>query len=70
MIRFNLKRYLDSRKITMYQLSKISGVRPNTISQWYNDDGADVRSISVDTLNAVCKALNCRIEDIVEYIPD
>jgi len=26
--------------------------------------------VTMDALGKICKALNCRIEDIVEYIPD
>jgi DNA (cytosine-5)-methyltransferase 1 len=27
-------------------------------------------AISMDTLEKICAALNCRIEDIVEFVPD
>ena len=27
-------------------------------------------SVSTNTLDALCKILNCRIEDIIEYLPD
>nr|WP_231035337.1 helix-turn-helix transcriptional regulator [Pectinatus frisingensis] len=27
-------------------------------------------SVSTNTLNALCKILNCKLSDIVEYIPD
>ena len=28
------------------------------------------QSVSTNTLDAICKILNCKLEDIVEYIPD
>lgn len=28
------------------------------------------QSVSTNTLESLCKILNCRIEDIVEFIPD
>ena len=27
-------------------------------------------SVSTNTLDALCKLLNCRMEDIIEYLPD
>ena len=70
MIRFKLAQALEARNMTMYQLSKISGVRPNTVSQWAREEGIDVRSVSVETLDTICRALNCRIEELIEYVPD
>lgn len=72
MIRFKLHELLNEREITMYQLHKMTGVRPNTISQWYNDDklqgeGKGVRSITRETLEAFCEALECNVEDLIEY---
>lgn len=70
MIRFKLDELLASRKMTKYQLIKISGVRPNTLTQWTHENGVDVRSITVETLDTICRALNCRVEDLIEYVPD
>lgn len=75
MIKFNLDKVLKERGMTMYQLGKATGVRPNTISQWVNNEqykkeGKDVKSISVDVLSRVCKALNCTVADLIEYVPD
>ena len=28
------------------------------------------RSVSTNTLNALCEILNCKLSDVVEYIPD
>lgn len=68
MIKFKLAEILEKQEKTMYWLSKESGVRPNTISQWVNNE--DVKSISVETLNKICKTLKCNIADIVDYVDD
>ncbi|MGO4887047.1 helix-turn-helix domain-containing protein [Anaerobacillus sp. MEB173] len=64
MIKFKLNELLESKGKTMYWLSKESGVRPNTISQWVN---GDVNSITVDTLDKLCIALECDISDLIEH---
>jgi len=75
LIRIKLAEILELRGITMYQLSKITGVRPNTVSQWVHNEelrseDKDVKAISVDVLNAFCNALDCAASDLIEYIPD
>ncbi|TPE68943.1 helix-turn-helix domain-containing protein [Halalkalibacterium halodurans] len=72
MIVIKLGELLDKRGITMYQLGKMTGVRPNTISQWVNDaelqrEGKGVRSITRETLEAFCEALECDVSDLIEY---
>ena len=74
MVKFKLDQLLKERGITMYQLAKITEIRPNTISQWVNnedlDDEKKVKSINVDTLVRICKALNCKIEDVIEFVEE
>ncbi|PUA34683.1 XRE family transcriptional regulator [Paenibacillus elgii] len=75
MIVFKLVDLLDQRQMTMYQLSKKTGIRPNTLSQWVNNDklreeDKHVKAISVEVLNLMCKALDCTPGDLLEYAPD
>lgn len=72
MIKFKLTEVLEKQGKSMYWLSKESGVRPNTISQWVNNDDLPnedkVKSISVDTLIKICRTLNCQISDLFEVV--
>ncbi|WP_419955912.1 helix-turn-helix domain-containing protein [Neobacillus niacini] len=72
-LRFKLGELLTEGK-TMYWLSKTTGIRPNTISQWVNNDllteEEKVKSISVDNINKICKALQCNVEDLFQYVED
>ncbi|WP_237712770.1 helix-turn-helix domain-containing protein [Paenibacillus elgii] len=72
---FKLVDLLDQRQMTMYQLSKKTGIRPNTLSQWVNNDklreeDKHVKAISVEVLDLMCKALDCTPGDLLEYAPD
>ncbi|MEK4432006.1 helix-turn-helix transcriptional regulator [Paenibacillus sp. FSL M7-0802] len=69
MIRFTLEEMLKKREMSMYALSKNSGIRPNTISQWVTSEGADVKSITIETLDRVCSVLDCQPGDLIKYIP-
>ncbi|KEQ22188.1 Cro/Cl family transcriptional regulator [Paenibacillus tyrfis] len=75
MIVFKLADLLDQRQMTMYQLSKKTGIRPNTLSQWVNNDklreeDKHVKAISVEVLNLICQVLDCTPGDLLEYTPD
>lgn len=71
MIKFKLREVLQKENKTMYWLSKETGVRPNTISQWVNNEDLDedkkVKSISSEVLDKICLALNCNVGDIIEH---
>ena len=68
MIKFTLDEVLKDKGMTMYALSKRSGVRPNTISQWVTDHGVDVKSITIDTLVRICLALDCQPGDLLKFV--
>ncbi len=74
MIRIKLKQLLEEKDKTMYWLSKQTGIRPNTISQWVNNEELSedkkVKSISLEALDKICTALDCRVEDIIEHVKD
>lgn len=53
---------LAYRKITKTQLGKMAGISTATLSKLSKDE-----IVTTDTLNKICKALKCNIEDIIEY---
>ncbi len=44
----------------------MTGIRASTINDIYNEFA---ERISLNHLDRICKALNCDISDILEYIP-
>jgi putative transcriptional regulator len=50
------------------RLAELMGVHPNAISSLKNQD--KMPRIGGDTLNALCKYLECTPFDLIEYIPD
>lgn len=57
------KKLID-RGIKRSQLTALVGIQTQTIANM----GKDL-PVSMDTLEKLCDYLDCRIEDIVEYIP-
>ena len=46
-------------------LRKTIGASSSTIAKMSKDE-----NVSMDVIDKICSLLNCRIEDIVEHIPD
>ncbi len=66
MIVFNkLWLVMEKKNISTYQLRERCGIDSKTIRRLRTND-----NIETKTLNKLCYALSCRLEDIAEYIPD
>lgn len=60
-----LWKLLIDRKMNKLDLVEIANITRQTLA----DMGKD-KPVSTKTLNKICNALNCKIEDIIEHIPD
>lgn len=49
------------------KLSELTGIRPNTINEWYNEIAVSLR---VEHLDKICEALECSIDDLIEVVPN
>ena len=61
----NLWRTMQERGVTQYALIKKHGVSPSQITRLKRNE-----SVSTHTIETFCRILNCRVEDIIEYIPE
>lgn len=60
-----LWRTMEKCGATTYTLQVKGGISSSTIRRLKAGD-----SVSTNTLDALCKILNCTIQDVVEYLPD
>ena len=67
MIRIHLGRLLGEKKMKMSELSEKTGINKNTIGELYYEKSQMVR---FDTLDKICKALDCKLSDLIEYLPE
>ena len=51
--------------VTTYQLREKCGIDSKTIRRLRANDNMETK-----TLNKLCSVLDCRLEDIAEYVPD
>lgn len=67
MIKINLSRLMGERKMKISDLAAATNLNRNGLSRLYYDE---TDGIKFDTLNKLCAALNCSVEELLEYVPD
>ena len=67
MVRIHLSRLLGERRMSQKTLSELTGIRPNTISEWYNEITI---SLKVEHIDRKCEVLGCSLDDLIEVIPN
>lgn len=67
MLKNNLSKLMGEKRYSIVEVSRKTGLTTSTISNLYNDK---VKRLDFDTLEKLCKLLNCNTQDILEYIPD
>lgn len=67
MIRVNIDVMLAKRKMTSTQLSEEIGITLPNLSILKT---GKAKAIRFTTLEAICRALDCDVADILEYVPD
>jgi putative transcriptional regulator len=58
---------MAKRKMSLTELSEAVGITLANLSVLKNNKA---KAIRFSTLESLCKALNCRVEDIIEYRED
>lgn len=67
MIIINLDVMMAKRKMSLNELSEKVGITLANLSILKNNKS---KAIRFSTLEAICKALDCNVEDIIEYRKD
>lgn len=67
MIRINLDVMMARRKMSLNELSARVGITLANLSILKNNKA---KAIRFSTLDAICRALDCKIEDILEFVEE
>jgi putative transcriptional regulator len=73
MIRFHLRQQISNwefnkgRRLTIGELAEKSGITRPTLSRILNQRGHNAK---IDNVNKLCAFFDCRVEDLLEYVPD
>jgi DNA-binding Xre family transcriptional regulator len=61
------KQFKEGRRITLIEVSEATGINRMTLSKMINHKNY---STVTDNLDKLCTFFECKIEDLIEYIPD
>lgn len=73
MLRFKLKEciadleFRERKRVQLQEIAAATGLNRMTLSKLANQHGANVQT---DVLDKLCTYFGCRIEDLVEHVPD
>ena len=67
MIKIYLSKLLGEKRMTQKELSKLTGIRANTINEWYHEIAVSLR---VEHIDKICEALGCSVGDLIEVLPN
>ncbi len=64
-IKIRIREVAEAKGITTaYQLQKLTGVQATVAAKWYKND---LKSIAFDSLDLLCKKLDCKPQDLIAY---
>ncbi|WP_273130049.1 helix-turn-helix domain-containing protein [Bacillus weihaiensis] len=66
MIKVHLSRIMGEKKLKISDVAELTGLHRNGITRLYKEE---TDGIKFDTLEVLCTALDCRIEELLEIIP-
>lgn len=73
LLRFKLKEriadleFRERRRVQIQEIAAETGLNRMTLSKLVNHQGANVQT---DVLDRLCTYFGCRVEDLVEHVPD
>ena len=73
MLRFKLKEriadleFRERRRVQIQEIAAATGMNRMTLSKLVTQHGANVQT---DVLDKLCTYFGCRVEDLVEHVPD
>ena len=67
MVKILLSTLLGERKWSQADLARMTGIRPNTISDIYNEFATGIK---FEHLDLICEAFGCRVEDLIRVTPN
>ena len=66
-IKVKLNEVLKQRNYPKWRFARVSGIEYRTILRYCK---CEIKNIKLDTLLAICKTLDCKVQDIIEYKRD
>lgn len=60
MVKIHLSKILGEKLMSQRELSELTGIRPNTINEWYHEITVSLR---VEHSDRICEVLGCSVDE-------
>lgn len=67
MINFKIHVVMATKRMTQKDVANVTGITPSVMNKYFH---GTITRINPEHLNAFCELFNCKVEDLIEYIPD
>ena len=67
MITNKLSEIAGRKRMTIAEISRLSGLGYSVVQRLYNDS---VKNVEIETINKLCNVLDCTPNELFEFIPD
>ena len=64
MVRIDIRKIMEERDVSIYELSRRTGLKYDTIKKYYNQK---LYQIDLEVLAKICYVLKCNFFDVVYY---
>ena len=66
-VEIKLSSIMVERNISIYQMSKLTSLKYSTVKSYYTN--SPITRVDLDVIAKMCYVLDCKVSDILEYIP-
>lgn len=67
MIKMKLHLLMAEKRMSQKDVSQKTGIHTPTINKYFHDT---YQRIDKEHIEKLCKLFNCKVQDLIEYIPD
>ncbi|MGL5655510.1 MAG: helix-turn-helix domain-containing protein [Fusobacteriaceae bacterium] len=67
MLKIKLHLLMAQNRMSQKEVSEKTGIHAPTVNKYYHDT---YQKIDKEHISALCKLFKCKVEDLIEYIPE
>lgn len=67
MINFKIHVVMATKRMSQKEVAEVTGITPSVMNKYFH---GTITRINPEHLDSFCKLFSCKVEDLIEYIPE